>query len=58
MANVDEREREVGRLYAEPQGIDHVVVNGVPIVSEGKLLDARPGTLLRSGRDTETPALR
>jgi N-acyl-D-aspartate/D-glutamate deacylase len=47
-----------GRLYAEPRGIDHVVVNGIPIVSEGKVLDARPGTLLRSGRDTSTPALR
>jgi N-acyl-D-aspartate/D-glutamate deacylase len=43
-----------GRVYGEAVGIDHVVVNGVPCVQGGELLDARPGTLLRSGRDTRT----
>ena len=46
-----------GRLYAEADGIDHVLVNGTPIVSDGALTDARTGTLLRSGRDTRTASL-
>ena len=46
-----------GRLYAEADGIDHVLVNGTAIVRDGALTDARNGTLLRSGRDT-APILR
>ena len=42
------------RLFADAVGVDHVLVNGQPIVSGGQPTDARPGTLLRSGRDTET----
>ncbi len=46
------------RLYSEPEGIEHVIVNGVEIVGPGATFtDARPGTLLRSGRDTETVSL-
>jgi N-acyl-D-aspartate/D-glutamate deacylase len=43
-----------GRLYGEAQGIEHVIVNGTEIIEEGKLTGAEPGTLLRSGRDTDT----
>jgi hypothetical protein len=46
-----------GRLYAESHGIDHVLVNGRAIVTDGALTDARAGTLIRSGRDTATPSL-
>ena len=46
-----------GRLYAEADGIDHVFVNGTEIAAGGKFTDARPGAMLRSGRDTYTPAL-
>jgi N-acyl-D-aspartate/D-glutamate deacylase len=42
------------RLYGGADGIDHVLVNGTEIVDHGEFTDARPGTLLRSGRDTET----
>jgi N-acyl-D-aspartate/D-glutamate deacylase len=42
------------RLYGGANGIEHVIVNGVEIVDGGEFTDARPGTLLRSGRDTET----
>ena len=46
-----------GRLYAEADGIDHVLVNGRRIVVDGRLTDERSGALLRSGRDTETSSL-
>ena len=46
------------RLYSEPEGVEHVLVNGVEIVGPGATFtDARPGTLLRSGRDTEPVSL-
>jgi N-acyl-D-aspartate/D-glutamate deacylase len=43
-----------GRLYSEPRGVDHVIVNGAEIVRDGQPLEARPGRVLRSGVDTET----
>jgi N-acyl-D-aspartate/D-glutamate deacylase len=42
------------RLYAEATGIETVLVNGQPIVEQGQLTGSQPGTVLRSGRDTET----
>jgi N-acyl-D-aspartate/D-glutamate deacylase len=39
------------RLVAESDGIERVLVGGVGVVAEGRLLGATPGALLRSGRD-------
>ncbi len=47
-----------GRVYGGAIGIEHVVVNGVPCVDGDTLLDARPGRVLRSGRDTDTVTAR
>ncbi len=35
---------------AAPEGVAHVLVNGVPVVEAGRLLDARPGRVLRRRR--------
>jgi N-acyl-D-aspartate/D-glutamate deacylase len=45
------------RLYADALGVDHVFVGGVQIVRDGAHTGARPGTVLRSGRDTRTVPL-
>jgi N-acyl-D-aspartate/D-glutamate deacylase len=45
------------RIYADAYGIDHVFVNGVQIIRDGKHTNARPGTALRSGKDTYTPVM-
>jgi len=43
-----------GRLYADAIGIEHVIVNGTEIVRGRKHTGALPGTILHSGRDTQT----
>ena len=46
------------RVYGGAEGIAHVFVNGTECVRGTELLEARPGTLLRSGRDTSTVTAR
>jgi len=46
-----------GRLYAESEGIGHVIVNGTEIATDGAYSGQRAGTILRSGRDTATATL-
>ncbi len=45
------------RLFAEAEGIERVFVNGTEIVSGGVLTGATPGSVLRSGTDTDTVAV-
>jgi N-acyl-D-aspartate/D-glutamate deacylase len=42
------------RLFANAVGIRRVFVNGRPVVVDGETTGDLPGTVLRSGRDTET----
>jgi N-acyl-D-aspartate/D-glutamate deacylase len=45
------------RLFAEAEGIEHVLVNGTEIVRGKACTGSLPGTVMRSGRDTETVPL-
>ena len=40
------------RIYGQAEGINHVFVNGTQVVEGKEFAEARPGTLLRAGRDT------
>jgi N-acyl-D-aspartate/D-glutamate deacylase len=42
------------RLFSAAEGVQHVFVNGIEIVREGRETGTLPGRLLRSGKDTET----
>jgi N-acyl-D-aspartate/D-glutamate deacylase len=42
------------RLFAGSAGVEHVLVGGEEVVVAGAMTAARPGTVLRSGRDTDT----
>jgi N-acyl-D-aspartate/D-glutamate deacylase len=55
---VDDLPGGCSRLVSDPQGIDHVLVNGVEIWHHGTRTGATPGRVLRSGRDTHTVAVR
>jgi N-acyl-D-aspartate/D-glutamate deacylase len=45
------------RLFGAAVGISHVLVGGEVVCERGEMTDARPGILLRSGRDTLTPSM-
>jgi N-acyl-D-aspartate/D-glutamate deacylase len=42
------------RMVADSAGVARVYVNGIETVIDGEATGARPGTVLRSGRDTDT----
>ncbi|MGE0384502.1 MAG: amidohydrolase family protein [Gammaproteobacteria bacterium] len=43
-----------GRIFAEAEGIEHVLVNGVEILRGSQSTGKLPGAVFRSGRDTQT----
>src|SRR5439155_16325927 len=45
------------RLVSRAVGVEHVLVNGVETVRAGRETGETAGTVLRSGRDTVTPAI-
>lgn len=47
----------VGRLYTGAVGVEQVLVDGQVIVEHGEFTDARPGRVVRSGRDTRRATL-
>jgi N-acyl-D-aspartate/D-glutamate deacylase len=51
---VDDLPGGTSRLFADAIGVSRVMVNGTTIVVDGVATDARPGSVLRSGRDTYT----
>jgi N-acyl-D-aspartate/D-glutamate deacylase len=48
---LDDLPSGASRLVAESEGIECVLVGGVAVVAEGRLVGSTPGTVLRSGRD-------
>ena len=40
------------RIYAAADGVEHVMVNGVEVVTKGELTGRTPGTVFRGGHDT------
>jgi N-acyl-D-aspartate/D-glutamate deacylase len=52
---VDDLPGGTSRLFADASGVHRVIVNGTTVVADGTPIDdARPGTVLRAGRDTYT----
>ncbi len=45
------------RLYCENTGIEHVLVNGVPVREAGNYTGSMSGKVLRSGQDTYTVSI-
>ena len=51
---VEDLPGQTARLFSESVGIVRVLVGGVETIVDGKATGALPGSVLRSGRDTDT----
>jgi N-acyl-D-aspartate/D-glutamate deacylase len=45
------------RLYADAIGVEHVIVNGIPVATSNTPTGRKGGKVLRSGSDTYTVEL-
>lgn len=54
LSMVDDLPGGTSRLYAGSVGVQGVWVGGVKVVEDGRSTGARPGIVVRSGRDTDT----
>ncbi|MBJ21129.1 MAG: aminoacylase [Deltaproteobacteria bacterium] len=54
---VDDLPGGSARLVCDASGVPHVFVGGTAVVREGALTGALPGSLLRSGQDTDTVSI-
>ncbi|CAB4794711.1 unannotated protein [freshwater metagenome] len=54
---VDDLPGGTSRLYAGSVGVNHVFVSGVEVVRNSEATGELPGSIIRSGVDTDTVAL-
>ena len=54
LSMVDDLPGGTERLFAGSVGVRSVLVSGVEVVRDGRPTEARPGTIIRSGVDTDT----
>jgi N-acyl-D-aspartate/D-glutamate deacylase len=55
---VDDLPGGTSRLYAGSVGVNHVFVSGVEVVRNSEATGNLPGSIIRSGIDTDTVAVR
>ena len=54
LSMVDDLPGSTSRLYAGSVGVNHVFVSGVEVVRDSEATGALPGSIIRSGTDTDT----
>ena len=54
LSMVDDLPGSTSRLYAGSVGVNHVFVSGVEVVRDSAATGALPGSIIRSGTDTDT----
>ena len=57
LSMVDDLPGNTSRLFAGSVGLNHVFIGGVEVIRDSTPTGALPGTVIRSGVDTETVAI-